>query len=294
MKVLAGIVLYNPETDRLQENIDAIYQQVDTVLLIENGSSNTDYKKQLKRYDNLLWIDNHASMGIAYALNQICGYAYTHGYEWALTLDQDSVATPGMIDTYKDIVNYHDNLGILGCKIEDRNFKYPNNEKYQGTFDAPWVITSAAFTNTEAWYKCGGFDNEMFIDFVDADISYNMKRVGYKTMVTFHTKLIQEIGKGTSLKDLFLLHELRVDNHPAMRKFFGARNSIYLTKKYDHVSLSKVSKFIFKMIVGITFYESAKIQKLWAVAKGISKGIFMVPKYQHITDIFLNIETDKI
>lgn len=47
MKVLAGIVLYNPETDRSQENIDAIYQQVDTVLLIENGSSNTDYKKQL-------------------------------------------------------------------------------------------------------------------------------------------------------------------------------------------------------------------------------------------------------
>lgn len=40
MRVLAGIVLYNPEIGRLQENIDAIYQQVDTVLLIENGSSN--------------------------------------------------------------------------------------------------------------------------------------------------------------------------------------------------------------------------------------------------------------
>lgn len=33
MKVLAGIVLYNPEIGRLQENIDAMYQQVDTVLL---------------------------------------------------------------------------------------------------------------------------------------------------------------------------------------------------------------------------------------------------------------------
>lgn len=294
MKTLAGIVLYNPDIKRLRENIDAIIHQVDCLLLIENGSDDLSYREQLKEYTTVLYVNNHESKGIAYALNQICGYAYTHGYKWALTLDQDSVATPGMIDTYKDIVNYHDNLGILGCKIEDRNFKYPNNEKYQGTFDAPWVITSAAFTNTEAWYKCGGFDNEMFIDFVDADICYNMKRVGYKTMVTCHTKLIQEIGKGTSLKDLFLLHELRVDNHPAMRKFFGARNSIYLTKKYDHVSLSKVSKFIFKMIVGITFYESAKIQKLWAVAKGISKGIFMVPKYQHITDIFLNIEADKI
>ena len=292
MKVLAGIVLYNPETDRLQENIDAIYQQVDTVLLIENGSSNTNYKKHLKRYDNLLWIDNHASKGIAYALNQICGYAYSHGYDWALTLDQDSVASFGMVEVYKGIAK--EDIGIIGCKIEDRNYDDPQQHGYKGTFEVPWVITSAAFTNTIAWYKCGGFDNEMFIDFVDADICYSMKKVGFKTLTTFHTKLLQEIGVGTFIINHKLFGELTVNNHPAIRKFFWARNSLYLSKKYDFVSLSKVFKIIIKTLIEVLFYERQKIRKTYMIIKGILHSLTMKPKYQHIMPEFLKQEAVKL
>ena len=36
----AGIVLYNPEPDRLKENIAAIDKQVETIILIDNNSLN--------------------------------------------------------------------------------------------------------------------------------------------------------------------------------------------------------------------------------------------------------------
>ena len=38
--VLAGITLYNPELDRLEENIASIQNQVDRIICVDNGSKN--------------------------------------------------------------------------------------------------------------------------------------------------------------------------------------------------------------------------------------------------------------
>ena len=40
LKVLAGIVLYNPDLERLSENVSAIIPQVDILLLVDNKSNN--------------------------------------------------------------------------------------------------------------------------------------------------------------------------------------------------------------------------------------------------------------
>lgn len=37
-------------------------------------------------------------------------------------------------------------------------------------------------------------------------------------------------------------------------------------------------------------YEKEKIQKMWACTKGFCDGFFMEPKYEHITQGFLNLE----
>ena len=200
IKVLAGIVLYNPDIERLRENIQAIKPQVDAVLLIENGSKSLDYREQLKDFSDVLYIKNSGSMGIAYALNQILGYAYSHGYEWAITLDQDSVVTSGMIEVYKHEVK--EDTGILGCWIDDRNYKDKLGVEWglaHGTFTTNWVITSASFTNVKSWKACGGFDTSMFIDWVDWDICEAMKDAGYKIYKTYKTKLVHELGNKTRI-----------------------------------------------------------------------------------------------
>lgn len=43
MKIIAGIVTFYPNFERLKENIDAIVTQVDHVILVDNGSE--DLKK---------------------------------------------------------------------------------------------------------------------------------------------------------------------------------------------------------------------------------------------------------
>ena len=46
--VYAGIVTYNPKIERLIENINSIYPQVDKVIVYDNGSENIEDIKLLK------------------------------------------------------------------------------------------------------------------------------------------------------------------------------------------------------------------------------------------------------
>ena len=68
----AGIVLYNPDINRLEENISAIAPQVSELILIDNGSKNIDEIAELTaKYDNITYVRNDDNYGIAKALDQI-------------------------------------------------------------------------------------------------------------------------------------------------------------------------------------------------------------------------------
>lgn len=294
IKVLAGIVLYNPDIERLRENIQAIKPQVDAVLLIENGSKSLEYREQLKDFSDVLYIKNSGSMGIAYALNQILGYAYSHGYEWAITLDQDSVVTPGMIEVYKQEAN--ENMGILGCWIDDRNYKDDMGVEWglaHGTVKLKWVITSAAFTNVKAWKECGGYDTSMFIDWVDWDISEAMKDAGYDTYKTYKTKLVHELGNKTRLVRV-RYHIMQIMNSTTFRYYHSYRNRIYMSRKYKRISLyGEIKENLFKLYV-VLRYEEFSWRQIKTFIKGIYDGFRMKVQYQFITEDFLHLEAEKI
>jgi len=285
MKTIAGIVLYNPDIARLRENIEAINPQVDEILMVDNGSIKNSYHGIFDTYKGITIIKNDINQGIAYALNQICGYAYTHGFDWVLTLDQDSVATPGMVDVYRSIAN--DKIGILGCWIHDRGYQIDESWGIEHeTFETDWVITSAAFTNVKAWKDCGGFDNGMFIDYVDWDICEAMRKVGYKIMKTYKTKLIHELGHGTRLV-MVRHHQMQVMNHKPIRYYYSVRNRIYMARKYKHIVLWKQLKEIGFKLYTVERYEKNKLQNFVAIIKGTIAGFFQKVEYNNIREEFL-------
>lgn len=59
MSYIAGIVLFNPEIDRLVDNIEAIYKQVDKLLLVDNDSKNIEViERMVANYANCILIKN--------------------------------------------------------------------------------------------------------------------------------------------------------------------------------------------------------------------------------------------
>ena len=159
IKVLVGIITYNPNINRLIENVEAIIDQCNECVICDNGSGNiTDIIDAFKEERRVNFIRNKENKGIAKAINQIMAYADELKYEWFLTLDQDSVCMPRLIDTYLKFVSPE--IGQITCNIVDRNIGALSKHKDDlECLECEGCITSGALNNTKAMKKIGGGTN---------------------------------------------------------------------------------------------------------------------------------------
>lgn len=272
MKILAGIVLYNPDIDRLSENIKSISSQVEKLVLIDNGCSDTGYTLLVSNNSEI--IINNKNLGIATALNQILQYALDHDYDWALTLDQDSVSSPDLIKTYCDVIQKlnDDKLGMICCKINDRNATLQREEdviKTDAYIDK--CITSASMVNVKAWQNICGFDDVMFIDSVDFDFCITLQKYGWKIYRTIQTQILHEVGHSKIVK--FFGKEYLSLNHSPFRYYYIVRNCIYEGRKHGFL-LSNL--FVTARVFFTVFrYEKQKKEKLSRMLIGLYHGFTM-------------------
>lgn len=276
MRIITGIILYNPDIPRLRENISAVLPQVDKVVLVENGSSDITYLKGFED-EKIELIVNDENMGIAYALNQVMQFAYDNGAEWALTLDQDSVVADNLVEEYKRFML--PNVGIVTCCINDRNFvAYGEGEEKDGE-ELQYCITSASMTNVKAVIEVGGFDNEMFIDWVDWDICLALRHGGYKIIRASKTYIIHELGEKTKSK-VWHGHQLLIMRRSKMRNYYINRNWIYIARKWEEVSLLKNTLICIKRILVAVLLEPNKWQSVKALTRGMIDGFLMPIRIQ--------------
>lgn len=267
MKILAGIVLYNPDIQRLKDNISAIRSQVDQIVFVDNGSAESELYLSLTEASDIV-IRNDTNEGIAAALNKILQFAKNHHFDWFITLDQDSVCMEGLVAEYCKHLNLPA-IGILTCNIIDRNFgsSQKNVKEY---YEINNCITSASFCNTAAFTKIGGFDDWLFIDAVDFDICSNLRKNHYKIYRINYDGLLHEVGHGRKVR---MFGEKISYNHSPFRNYYIARNNLYLTYKYpnDYPLKKYISHEIVRELI-ILFYEKEKFQKLTRRWKGIWDG----------------------
>lgn len=271
-RICAGIVLYNPDIERLSENIDSIISQVDKVILVDNGSSNINEVKQNFCSDKISFIFNEKNKGIATALNQLAIEAGNSGYTWILTLDQDSVCQSGLIEKYKKYISLPD-VGILTCNIIDRNFGIESSADQAEYEECKFCITSGSLMNIEMLKQIGGFDDEMFIDKVDYDICLSMRENGKKILRVNYNGLLHEIGHAQKVKIVKL--ELLFFHHSAFRRYYITRNAIYCAKKHKNLSLLKETLIALLDMVLVFIFEENKFAKLKGSIKGLFDGFRM-------------------
>ena len=93
-----GVVLYNPDNiERVQSSLQSIFQQVNAVYVFDNSTK----ENNIIFSANTTYMTEHENKGIAYALNRIMEKAQSEGYEWLVTMDQDSVIPEGLINAYE-------------------------------------------------------------------------------------------------------------------------------------------------------------------------------------------------
>lgn len=268
-KICAGIVLYNPDIDRLKENIEAIVEQVQVVYLQDNGSSNISHVEEfIKKQNKVILLKNPTNKGIAWALNRLCERGLKDGFDWILTLDQDSVCPENMISSFEC---YLKNTDMLCPKIVDRNYGLLDGSNLE-TEIVKECITSGCLLKLQSWEKINGFDEVMFIDGVDFEFCYRLGKAGMKILRVNGIILYHEIGN-ISTRKFFGLRVI-VKNHSSFRKYYISRNIIYMARKRKNILL--IIKGILqeiKLLGIVLLYEEDKKNKIISILKGICDGI---------------------
>lgn len=281
--ILAGIVLYNPDIDRLKNNIEAIEKQVNKIVFIDNSTEqsekNINIVNQILKESQFIYINNNGNVGIAKALNQIMEYAFNKEYEWVLTLDQDTICPQNLIENYKQYLSIPD-VGIICPKIKDRNFEFINNDSGKTDF-IDYCITSAALTSTLIWKKIGGFSEELFIDYVDFDYCLNLKKNNYKILRVNSSEILHEIGHAKQY--CVFGKTILTFNHSPIRNYYIVRNKLICAYKYkNYVNIRKEKKEIITHIIKVIFLEKNRLCNLRYVYKGYKDGKRMVDEMNEV------------
>lgn len=274
-KIYAGIISYNPDMDKLKRNISSVLPQVDGLVMVDNGSDNLQDIKTLisQAGENLSLIENQGNKGVAYGLNQIMAHAEKAGVNWVLTLDDDSECYPGLIGMYRELIdsNRVDKLASITCLRKDRKYEEAEPVSQEGYTLVDICITSGNLVLVDAWMNVKGFNNKLFIDMVDDDFCYRLRRAGYNIARINQYGYLHELGNDL-IKVKVFGREKTVFAYSPMRKYYTARNVRYMIRTYKLGIFNEYSSYLFKRVMGTLLYEKNKIKGLSAYLKGYKAG----------------------
>lgn len=260
------VITYNPESD-FKKNYDQYNKIVRNCIIVDNGSHNAKEIENLTLGDKCnYFIELHENRGIAYALNVGVRKAQDLNKKWILTLDDDSFPYNEIIDIYSNIIKVNPNIGILGT-----DFSEISNQDELKIKDTITVITSGALQNIQIFNVVGYYEEKLFIDCVDFDMNIRVKVFSPFRVCQINKALISH-HLGAPIKK----HGICSSNHNVKRRYYWARNTIYLNKRYFFYAplwIIKKDYFLVRDIILMMLIERNRIQKLNAIMKGIIDGI---------------------
>lgn len=273
--VWGGVVTFNPDIDRLIESVNAIAPQVDRLLVFDNDSDNVaEICRAVSGFAEV--IQGRKNHGMAVALNRLASVAENAGATDIVFIDQDSIASDDLV--IQEMSCRADDIGIVCCLVIDRNHREARREK-PTVLDTKLAITSGSMVNLSAWRVVGGYDERLFVDWVDNEFVDNLRSRGFRLVKTSHASILHELGNqeyAWSLPgggDRGKKHYYR-QNYPAWRWHDRARSQVVTIRKYGWSRIGWEERYYFlRGTLGrILVLEKNKLECLRAVIDGCKSG----------------------
>lgn len=285
MTICAVVVSYHPDAEII-ENITALLEQVDEVVVVDNGSG-SDTKKlfgKLNDFSNVVVIYNRENLGIAAALNVGVRHAKTAKHQWVWTFDQDSTVTPGMLLPMLQAYEAYpqkEKVASLSPRYQDKTtgsitgsrLKFPQRNILPYA-ESLVVITSGNLVNLDVFDEVGYFNEALFIDQVDNEFCLRCVTHGYVILEVNDAILEHCVGSPTQHN--LLWKRPIATNHSVLRRYYIARNSLYVYRKFLFTYPMWVARDAYTLMMGIIIlilFESDRRKKLVAICRGVFHGL---------------------
>ena len=272
---LAGMVtLYKPSED----NISNINNYIDSVekLYVFDNTDNIDNSNMLPKNKKIVYITEKENKGIAYSMNVCAKKAIEDGYNYLLTMDQDSKMNSDIINKMLEFLKTTKvkKIGLISPYQDIDSDEERSKNEYDDVIE---MMTSGNIISLDAYKEIDGFKSWLFIDCVDTDYCMNLHRHGYKVLRLNNIVMKHDLGH------LEVHHLFGKDypcyNHNPMRRYYIARNNLYINDMYhdlypeycDH--LIRVQKGQVKRILAFEKNKYKKLKMMYKGYKDHKKGI---------------------
>lgn len=273
----------------------SVSSQVEHVVFVENGSGDdTRAVIEALRNEDVAKVGVVAleeNRGIAGALNIGMTRAMALGYRFVLTMDHDSIAGEGMVRSLQEgraRFPRTENVLVAAPVFVDRNmnveariFRYGRGIRVTLPTSVPGaivepevVITSGNLVDAELYQRVGGFDERLFIDYVDHDFCLRGRRMGFDVIVCSNGRLFHAIGKAIPRK-LPFGRTWFSSGHSPERRYTMSRNRLWMIRKYwrdfPGYAFWMAVEYL-KDFLGIVVSEDKRFEKMGMMWRGFRES----------------------
>lgn len=228
-------------------------------------SSNLHYIEQDYNEKNYKYFHFPDNIGLCSALNKSMQYAKKDSFKWMVVFDSDSSLITDIISVYKKHMNDFSNVAVFApVHIFDRS----SNEKFEGTREIKWSMTSGCMFNIEIFLKIGGFMEALFVDGLDVDYCYRAKENGYRVLQCGEALLKHYPGETKTLT-IFGKEIFKYGCASPKRYLFQSRSCIWLLRRYHN--LYDLIVYLWKWFK-VIFLFSNKKQYIRCMIQGTKEG----------------------
>jgi rhamnosyltransferase len=299
-KILAYITAYN-DYQALSKCINCITNQsvlVKNIYIVDNSPVPLDFSD---KQANVLVETYTNNVGVAGGMKLGIDHAIANEYDFIWLFDQDSEPEPNalevLLDKYNELTSKGSKIGIISTLVNDINSKsvipgyffdkykfVPVNtsSKSEKYYFCDAVITSGSLLNVNIAKISNPPRLELFLDAVDFDYSYEIKKLGYQIVISTEAHLNHHLGRYQHIIPRFSLNRSSIYTYScsALRYYYACRNHSYIELKntsslvYSFKSIIYRIKLMLLMIIRIVNCEQHSLSsKILACLVGTFDGL---------------------
>ena len=295
-RVAAIVVTYHPD-QRLSQLIASVQPQVDALWVVDN-SAEIETTNRLQKYEQqsggaISLILNPQNQGLATAQNQGITAALDAGYDWVLLMDQDGVPDENMVSQMLCVARncqMPERIGFLvpvHCDKGDRlaakvyirrdwgllgrrSLSKPGEIEDRTAF----AMASGCLIPANRIREIGPMAEDFFIDYIDYDFSFRIRRAGYQIIVVEAAKLQHRLGE--RVEGQFFGRTKLYREHNATRRYTIYRNRLrvlfahgFRFPEFIQFEILSIGKDLLQLLI----WEHDKQAKFCAILGGIAAGL---------------------
>lgn len=183
------------------ESLQAALRSVDFLVLVDNGSDK-EIVDALRRFAHdhspkCILIENGANLGISRAYNIAVARLDELGVSWFYFLDHDAIFNEALFSDAKalwhQLVDSGVHVGMVVPIVSDDSSTYLTRLHFRSRYTTVRsAITSGILTNHDVFSGANGFNEAVFADGADIDLTTRVRRLGYEIVRMNRVLIIQD------------------------------------------------------------------------------------------------------